>query len=105
MKKIVPLKNEVVEEVCEDYNPNIIFPIKIMGFAEGVRFRELALESVTCEPERREQLYQEVIELGLDAEKIRGFEGETLKLPPYMYDWLVHKITVHNTITPSNVKK
>jgi len=107
--KIVPLKNKTVEYVCNQYGKDSIFELKIFDLAEGIRFYELAQQSVLGKPKEQEKAYIELIELGLKSVK-NAKTGKAKKLDKLILEWFIIKdladeITVINSRTVENVKK
>lgn len=100
----MPLENEIVEYVCERYDKNFVFPIKVFNLVEGTRFKQIAYESRDKEGQDLWDLMSKVIEMGIDFEKLE-VDSDELKLPWFVYQDLVDQITLVNTICVENIKK
>lgn len=101
--KIVPLTKKTVKCKLEGYNPNVLFEIKVFDMTEYIRFKELAIKTVSAKDESLFAIYQELIDMAVVD--VTGFDGDELRLEPFMYEALCNKITEVNQVTSENVKK
>ena len=106
--KIVPLKNKIVEYTHDKY-PELIFELKLFDIVEGLRFYELAQQTVIGKPKEQEKAYLEVVKLGVKAVK-DSETGEYVKESKLQLEWfilraLADEITLINSKRAEDVKK
>jgi acetolactate synthase small subunit len=100
---IVPLTNKTVDYVSKAYLKDVTFVLKVFDMTEYIKFKELALIAFTAKGKKLEKAMISVV--GMGVVDVKGVEGDTIKLPPFMYEDLVNRITVVNKTTSKNVKK
>ena len=101
---LVPLKNETVKYKCKIFK-DTEFELKVFNITEGMRFSKLARKSGTSNGEDDEEIYQELVDLGvISVNGVPVSESETI-VPWFVYVDLVNKLTEINTMDFENVKK
>ncbi len=101
---LVPLKNETVKYKCKIFN-DTEFELKIFNIPEGLRFSKLARKSGISDGENDEEIYQDLIDLGVvSVNGVPVSESETV-VPWFVYVDLVNELTRINTMDFENIKK
>jgi len=101
---LVPLKNQTVKYKCKIFN-DTVFELKIFNIIEGQRFSKLAIDSRASDGENDEEIYQQLIDLGVTSVNGKPINEIDLPVPWFVYIDLANELTRINTMVINEVKK